>query len=115
VLPELVAAAKHLQQKWEKNLTEPMARLNAALAKAEHVSLRKPIAGCNHRAFPAQMARTTLETIHGNPGERPVLPANTLIVVIPASNLPPDSSIKYWAHPVEGHPGGDRTGKESTF
>ena len=50
-----------------------------------------------------QMARTTSETVHGNPGERRVLPANTLIVVIPASNLPPDSPIKYWAHPVEGH------------
>jgi len=51
-----------------------------------------------------QMARTTRETVHGNPGERRVLPANTLIVVIPASNLPPDSLIKHWAHPVEGHP-----------
>ena len=50
-----------------------------------------------------QMARTTRETVHGNLGERRVLPANTLIVVIPASNLPPDSPIKYWAHPVEGH------------
>jgi hypothetical protein len=37
VLPELVAAAKHLQQNWEKNLTEPMARLNQALAKAQNV------------------------------------------------------------------------------
>ena len=55
------------------------------------------------RAFHVQMARTTRETVHGNPGERRVLPANTLIVVIPASNLPPDSPIKYWAHPVEGH------------
>ena len=51
-----------------------------------------------------QMARTTREIVHGNPGERRVLPANTLIVIIPASNLPPDSPIKYWAHPVEGHP-----------
>jgi hypothetical protein len=51
-----------------------------------------------------QMARTTRETVHGNPGERRVLPTNTRIVVIPASNLPPDSLIKYWAHPVEGHP-----------
>ena len=51
-----------------------------------------------------QMARTTRETVHGNPGERRILPANTLIVVIPASNLPSDSPIKYWAHPVEGHP-----------
>jgi hypothetical protein len=51
-----------------------------------------------------QMARTTRETIHGNPGERRLLPANTLVVLVPASNLPPDSPIKYWAHPVEGHP-----------
>jgi hypothetical protein len=36
VLPELVAAAKHLQQNWEKNLTEPMARLNQAVAKAQN-------------------------------------------------------------------------------
>ena len=36
VLPELMVAAKHLQQNWEKNLTEPMARLNQALAKAEN-------------------------------------------------------------------------------
>jgi hypothetical protein len=28
-----------------------------------------------------QMARTTRETVHGNPGERRVLPANILIVV----------------------------------
>ena len=38
VLPELVAATKHFQQNWGKNLTEPMARLNAALAKAENVN-----------------------------------------------------------------------------
>jgi hypothetical protein len=37
VLPELVAAAKHLQEHWEQNLTEPMARLNEALAKAHSV------------------------------------------------------------------------------
>ena len=51
-----------------------------------------------------QMARTTRETIHGNPGERRILPANTLVVIIPASNLPPDSPIKYWAYPVNGYP-----------
>jgi hypothetical protein len=38
VLPELVAAAKHLRQNWGKNLTEPMARLNQALAKAENLN-----------------------------------------------------------------------------
>ena len=37
VLPDLVAAVKHLQQNWEKNLTEPMARLNEALLLAEGV------------------------------------------------------------------------------
>jgi hypothetical protein len=51
-----------------------------------------------------QMARTTCETIHGNPGERRILPGNTLVVVESASNLPPDSQIKYWAHPINGHP-----------
>jgi hypothetical protein len=51
-----------------------------------------------------QMARTTRKTVHGNPGERRNLPANILVAIIPASNLPPDSPIKYWAHPVEGHP-----------
>src|SRR6266566_9351555 len=35
VLPELVAAAKNLQENWEHNLTEPMARLNEAIAMAE--------------------------------------------------------------------------------
>ena len=39
VLPGLVAAAKHLQENWEHNLTEPMARLNAALDKAETINL----------------------------------------------------------------------------
>jgi hypothetical protein len=38
VLPELVAAAKNFQQNWGKNLTEPMARIDAALAKAENVN-----------------------------------------------------------------------------
>jgi hypothetical protein len=51
-----------------------------------------------------QMARTTRETIHGNPGERRILPANTLVVIEPASNLPPESPIKYWAYPVKGYP-----------
>jgi hypothetical protein len=51
-----------------------------------------------------QMARTTCETVHGNSGERRILPANTLVVIVPATNLPPDSQIKYWAYPVNGHP-----------
>jgi hypothetical protein len=55
------------------------------------------------------LARTTRETIHGNPGERRVLPANTLVALVPASNLPPDSPIKYWAYPVHGHPWPEET------
>ena len=51
-----------------------------------------------------QTARTTRETIHGNPGERRILPANTMVAIYPAANLPPDSLIKFWAYPVEGHP-----------
>jgi hypothetical protein len=50
-----------------------------------------------------QMARTTRETIHGNPGERRVLPAHTLVAIYPATNLPPDSLIRFWAYPVKGH------------
>jgi hypothetical protein len=37
VLPELVAAVKNLQENWEHNLTEPMARLNEAIAIADDV------------------------------------------------------------------------------
>ena len=44
VLPDLVAAAKHLQQNWENNLTEPMARLNQALVEAETITKK----GENH-------------------------------------------------------------------
>ncbi len=40
VLPELVAAAKNLQDNWEHNLTEPMARLNDALDEAEAVTMK---------------------------------------------------------------------------
>ena len=39
VLPELLAAAKNLQDNWERNLTEPMARLNEAIALAEDVQM----------------------------------------------------------------------------
>jgi len=56
------------------------------------------------KAFTMQMACTTCETIHGNPGERRILPANTLIAIEPASNLPADNLIKWWAQPVKGHP-----------
>lgn len=40
VLPELVAAAKRVRQNWGRNLTEPMARLNHALAKAQTINLK---------------------------------------------------------------------------
>jgi len=50
-----------------------------------------------------QLARTTTDTVHGNPGERRVLPANTLVLLIPAANLPPDSLIRFWAYPLAGH------------
>jgi hypothetical protein len=43
VLPELVAAVKHLQERWGKNLTEPMARLNEALVEAETINERNPL------------------------------------------------------------------------
>ncbi len=59
VLPELVAAAKHLQQNWEKNLTQPMARLNQTIAKAGTINRRNRIAAHNHRAVTVQPARTT--------------------------------------------------------
>jgi hypothetical protein len=38
VLPELLAAAKNLRDNWEHNLTEPMARLNRAIERAEDIS-----------------------------------------------------------------------------
>jgi len=37
VLPELLAAARNLQENWERNLTEPMARLNEAIKIAEDI------------------------------------------------------------------------------
>jgi hypothetical protein len=48
------------------------------------------------------LARTTQQTIHGNPGERRCLPAGLLIYIAPASNLPESSSVKFWAQPVPG-------------
>ncbi len=38
VLPELLAAAKNLQNNWEHNLTEPMARLNEDIEIAEDIN-----------------------------------------------------------------------------
>jgi len=37
MLPELLAAARNLQENWERNLTEPMARLNEAIKIAEDI------------------------------------------------------------------------------
>jgi hypothetical protein len=43
---------------------------------------------------------TTKETIHGNPGERRVLPAGLRVRLEPATNLPADSKIRWWAFPL---------------
>ena len=37
VLPELLAAAKNIQDNWEHNLSDPMARLNEAIELAEDI------------------------------------------------------------------------------
>jgi hypothetical protein len=42
VLPELLAAAEHLQRNWEHNLTEPMARLNEAIETAQDINTTPP-------------------------------------------------------------------------
>jgi hypothetical protein len=44
---------------------------------------------------------TRQQTVHGNPGERRMLPAGMLILVVPADNQPDDSEIKWWAHPLQ--------------
>ena len=38
VLPELVAAARNMHENWERNLTDPMARLDKARELAETVN-----------------------------------------------------------------------------
>ena len=43
VLPELVDAVKNTQRNWQKNLTEPTAKLNQAIAKAETISRKETI------------------------------------------------------------------------
>lgn len=40
-LPELLAAAQNLQDNWEHNLTEPMARLNDAIEMSQDVNVAK--------------------------------------------------------------------------
>ena len=52
VLPELVAAARNLQQNWEKNLTQPMAKLSRALDRAESVEQGKAKKTPNQRSIP---------------------------------------------------------------
>lgn len=49
------------------------------------------------------IGKTLKETHHGNPGEKRILPAGILVNLEPASNLPDDSPIKYWAKPLEGY------------
>ena len=43
---------------------------------------------------------TKTNTYHG---ERLLLPAATRIELKPADNLPDESKIKYWAHPLPDH------------
>jgi hypothetical protein len=45
-------------------------------------------------------AKIISESIHGNPGERRVLPVGALCVVVPADNLPPADPPQYWAGPL---------------
>lgn len=47
-----------------------------------------------------QVGFTTKETIHGNPGERRVLPKGIKVRAIHAYNLPETSEIKYWVYPL---------------
>lgn len=50
-----------------------------------------------------RLAVTLQNSYHGNPG-RNCLPSGFLIQVEPASNLPADSEIQFWASPARGHP-----------
>lgn len=47
---------------------------------------------------------TVTETIHGNPGDKRILPAGLKVKLELADNLPDDSKIKYWASPINDHP-----------
>lgn len=49
-------------------------------------------------------ATTTGLTVHGNPGESRKLCEGLRIEVRRATNLPDDSDIEYWAHPLDGYP-----------
>jgi hypothetical protein len=50
------------------------------------------------------IGRTCRETVHGNPGERRVLPVGIRVILRPATNLPADSETKFWASPVAREP-----------
>jgi hypothetical protein len=39
------------------------------------------------------------DLVYGNPGQRIVLPAGTVAIAEPATNLPDDSHIHYWLTP----------------
>jgi len=47
---------------------------------------------------------TIRETWHGNPGNLTVLPKGVVVHLTPASNLPENSPIKYWANPSIASP-----------
>lgn len=42
-------------------------------------------------------------TTHGNPCEHRILHKGTKVKLVTASNMPDNSPIKYWAHPLSGH------------
>ena len=48
--------------------------------------------------------RTVKETHHGGPCNTVVLPEGTQVRLFPATNVPEDSLVKYWAEPLPGHP-----------
>lgn len=62
----------------------------------------------------ATIGRTTVETIHGNPGERRTLPVGLLVELTAATNLPPDAQIIYWARPLPLHPWPVKTAQWAT-
>lgn len=53
---------------------------------------------------------TTRETVHGNPGERRILPQGLKVKLTSAVNLPNDafylqlSKFKWWAQPLDQYP-----------
>jgi len=49
-------------------------------------------------------ATTSESTCHGNPGQALILWKGKRVEIRPASNLPEDSPIKWWAHPLPNYP-----------